>query len=104
MSQLQKLLDERYPITVNMSDTELFKMCKYREIFGAAYEMAFIEGYNARVAEEATPAPNNPEYDLKKVLDECRKLIAEGRPIAAIRLYKDTMGGSITEAKAILNL
>lgn len=95
MSHLQKLLDERWPIREDATMADKLTLDSFR--------MIFTEGYNARVAQEATPDPKKPEYDLAKVLKECRKLISEGKSLTAVRLYKDTMGGSITEAKAILN-
>lgn len=96
MNKLTQLLDESYPLNgdVPSKDKTILQLLRN----------AFTEGYNARIAEENTPAPGDPKYDLKKVLEECRKLIVDGRPIADLRLYKETMGSSLTEAKAVLNL
>lgn len=95
-SLLQKLLDEKWPLHQDLSNVDRGTLEMFRQ--------HFTEGYNARISEENTLSPGNPEYDLKKVLAECKKLISEDRPIGAILLYKQTMGTSLTEAKAILNL
>lgn len=80
MKNLQELLADKYPMETEISHIQ-------REAFTAGYHAA-----------------TEPEYDCPKVLAECRKMISEGRSLSAIRLYKDTMGCSLTDAKAILNL
>lgn len=97
MDNLTQLLDERWPLNGATDKEDAFwKKSALRD--------AFKEGYNARIAEEKKMADNIQEYDLKKVLDECRKMIQNGNPLNALRLYKVTTGSSISEAKLILNL
>lgn len=103
MDKLKQPLDEKMDNIILGIQREGSGAFTYSEIKEVAHK-AFSEGYNTRIVEENTPAPGNPKYDLKKVLEECRKLIVDGRPIAALRLYKETMGSSLTEAKAVLNL
>lgn len=62
MKTLQQLLDEKYPFESGIGPDERTHIFSLR--------MAFSEGYNARIAEENEPPPNDPTYDLKKVLAE----------------------------------
>ena len=87
MSKLQQLLDEKFP------DSEISHIQR----------QAFTEGYNEGVASLREANDANP-FDTTKVLRECRKMIEEGYSLGALKLYKDTMGCSLTDAKAILNL
>ena len=94
MSKLQQLLDEKWPLENNQSESDrLYKMKR----------QAFTEGYNEGVASLREANDANP-YDTTKVLNECHKMISEGKSLNALRLYKETMGCSISDAKAILNL
>lgn len=93
-NKLQQLLDEKWPLENNLSESDrLYKIQRN----------AFSEGYNAGKEEEKAVI-GNEIYDTKLVRSECRKMIADGNPLSALRLYKTTMGGSLNDAKAILNL
>jgi ribosomal protein L7/L12 len=95
MPKLQELLDEKWPLRETDQQDSFWKKSALRD--------AFAQGYNAGVSSLREANDANP-YDTSKVLVECRKMISEGKSLNALRLYKETMGCSLTDAKAILNL
>lgn len=77
MSQLQKLLNHKFPIYDAMPFHELKKTKLKRE--------AFAEGYNARVAEE-----QEPETMSRDTWDEARRIRDERGLLHAVKYLKDS--------------
>lgn len=99
MSQLQKLLDKKFPMPEGMSSEGHRLFTVWRDIFEEGYK----EGYAARAEEHALAIPT-PGYNIKEVVEKCKTLIACGNPLEAFRLYKHATGYSITECARILNV
>lgn len=99
MDNLQKLLDQKFPLPEGMSSEGHRLFTVWREIFTEGYKA----GYADRSHEAALLIPT-PGYNRKDVLEECKRLITAGNSVAALKLYKEASGCSLTQAKNILNL
>jgi hypothetical protein len=99
MSNLQRLLDIKFPMPEGMSSEGHRLFTVWREIFGEGYKA----GYADRAEEHALQIPT-PGYNREDVIKKCKELISDGHPLEAIALYKKATGYSATECKSILNL
>lgn len=99
MNKLQELLDKKFPMPEGMSSEGHRLFTVWRDIMAEGY----AAGYAARVEEYALSI-HTPGYNRGDVLKKCKTLIAAGEEIAALRMFKDATGYSVTDCKNILNL